>query len=110
MSRDTNIKIGGRSPAAYVPAIQTSSGIEPHELDQILRGHAIDPGSLRAADFDTFFTARTKALLELIDAAMAKPAIRSEVIHAMDGDAPASFDIEPADTEPDIDFSEESAA
>ena len=109
LSRETNIKVGGRSPAAYVLTLESSSGIEPDELDEILRGHAIDPGSLRAADFDTFFTSRTNALLELIEAAMAKPAIRAETAHDTDGDTPDSFDIEPAETEPDILYHDENA-
>ena len=110
LSRETNIKVGGRSPAAYVLTLESSSGIEPDELDEILRGHAIDPGSLRAADFDTFFSSRTNALLGLIEAAMAKPAIRAETIHDTDGDTPDSFDIEPAEAEPDILYHDEDAA
>jgi hypothetical protein len=110
LSRETNIKVGGRSPAAYVLTLESSSGIEPDELDEILRGHAIDPGSLRVADFDTFFTSRTNALLKLIEAAMAKLAIRAEAAHDTDGDTPDSFDIEPAETEPDILYHGENAA
>lgn len=110
LSRETNIKIGGRSPAAYVLTLESSSGIEPDELDEILRGHAIDPGSLRVADFDTFFTSRTNALLKLIEAAMVKLAIRAEAAHDTDGDTPDSFDIEPTETEPDILYHDENAA
>ncbi len=64
LSRETNLKIGGRSPAAYLVTLESSSGIMPSDLDEILRGHAIDPAPLRAADFSTFFTARAQALLE----------------------------------------------
>jgi hypothetical protein len=73
-------------------------------MDKILRGHAIDPGPLRAADFNAFFTARTRELLELIETAMGKPAIRTGDVPDADSDKPGLFSIEPADDEPDTDY------
>jgi hypothetical protein len=107
LSRETNMKIGGRSPAAYVLTIESSSGITSSELDEVLRGHAIEPGPLRVADFDTFFAARTKALLELIEAAMGKPAIREGASQVGDGDAPGLFNAESPDAEQDAPYREE---
>jgi hypothetical protein len=106
LSRETNLKIGGRSPAAYVVTLESSSGITPSELDEILRGHAIDPEPLRAADFETFFAARAQALLDLIEAAMGKPTIRAGASPDADGDAPDLFNAEPADDDPDVVYEE----
>jgi hypothetical protein len=44
-------------------------------LDDMLRSHAIEPEFLRQDDFEGFFAARTKALMELIGKAMGKPLI-----------------------------------
>ena len=54
--------------------------------------------------------ARTKSLLDLIADAMAKAAIRVEAAHAANEDAPGSFDLEPAETDPDTAYPSESAA
>jgi hypothetical protein len=102
LSRETNIKIGGRSPAVYVLALESSSGIGSDALDEILRGHAVDPISLRAADFDAFFSMRTEALLELIEEAMGKLSVRAETTHEADGDVPDAYDLEPAEPDPDV--------
>ncbi len=102
LSRETNIKIGGRSPAAYVVSLESSSGITPREMDKVLRGHAIDPEPLRSADFNAFFTARAQALLELIETAMGKSAIRADDVPDADSDKPGLFSIEPAEDESDI--------
>jgi hypothetical protein len=106
LSRETNLKIGGRSPAAYVVTLETTSGITPSELDDILRGHAIDPEPLRAADFSTFFAARTQALLNLIETAMGKAAIRAGGSLDPDGDAPNLFNAEPAEDDSDALYEE----
>jgi hypothetical protein len=102
LSRETNIKIGGRSPAVYVLALESSSGIGSDALDEILRSHAVDPISLRAADFDAFFSMRTEALLELIEEAMGKLSVRAETTHEADGDVPDAYDLEPAEPDPDV--------
>jgi hypothetical protein len=101
LSRETNLKIGGRSPASYVVTLEAVSGIDSDELDVILRGHAIEPAKLRAADFDGFFQARAQALLQLIETATGKPAIRTGSIPATDEDDPELFNAEPAETEAD---------
>lgn len=107
LSRETNIKIGGRSPATYVVALESSSGIGSDALDEILRSHAVDPGSLRAADFDKFFVARAEALLELIEEAMGKPSVRAEVAHAGDGEAADAYDLELLELDPDNSYDDQ---
>lgn len=48
------------------------SGTSPEKLDDMLRSHAIEPEFLRQDDFEGFFAARTRALMELIGKAMGK--------------------------------------
>jgi hypothetical protein len=43
LSRQTNIRIGGKSPTEYLRAIESFAGIGADKLDDILRTHAIDP-------------------------------------------------------------------
>lgn len=71
LSAKTNKKVGGKAPSAYLKELEMS-GISPQRLDEMLRSHAIDPETLRRDDFEAFFQARTKALLELIGEAMGK--------------------------------------
>ncbi len=104
MSRLTNIKIGGRSPAVYLPGVEKEAQITPTDLDAILRTHAIEPSHLRTADFDAFFQTRTDALLRLVDVAMGKAAIRGEQT-----ELPEAFEPEPDEHEDDIDLADEAA-
>lgn len=111
LSRETNIRIGGRSPAVYVKTVETSAGIAPAALDEILRSHVIDPVSLRVADFDGFFAARAEALLGLIGQAMGKPAVRADRQTAgVSDDTPEGYDLEPDDPDVDDVYGDESAA
>lgn len=102
LSRQTNIRIGGKSPAEYLRAIENFAGIGPDKLDNILRTHAIEPEPLRAADFDAFFAARTEALLRLVDTAMGKPATRATVEIGDSAEHPDAFELEPAEPEEDV--------
>jgi hypothetical protein len=104
LSRLTNIKIGGRSPAVYLPGVEREAQITPTDLDAILRTHAIEPSHLRTADFDAFFQTRTDALLRLVDVAMGKAAIRGEQT-----ELPEAFEPEPDEHEDDIELSDEAA-
>ena len=89
----TNRIISSKAPSEYLPAIQRYRGanISDAQLDAILEKHAIDPGTLRADDFEGFTAARSQALLQRIWSAMGKEWI----------DAP-----EP-DSEPDLDVLDE---
>jgi hypothetical protein len=71
LSASTNKKIGSKSPSVYLKQFE-KQGISPNKLDEMLRSHAIDPTLLRRDDFEGFFAARTRALMELISNAMGK--------------------------------------
>lgn len=71
LSAKTNKKIGSKAPSAYLKHFE-KEGISPTRLDQMLRSHLINPSTLRRDDFEAFFTARTKALMNLVENAMGK--------------------------------------
>jgi hypothetical protein len=68
----------------------------------VLRAYAIEPKFLRSNDFDAFFAARTEALLQLVEAAMGKPAIRREQATGEQTDAPETFPQEVEDDSDDV--------
>jgi hypothetical protein len=74
LSAKTNKKIGSKAPSVYLKKFEMW-GTSPEKLDDMLRSHAIEPEFLRQDDFEGFFAARTKALMELIGKAMGKPLI-----------------------------------
>jgi len=74
ISAKTNQIIGGNAPSVYLAKVEKGAGITPERMDQILTSHVIDPKPLRLNDFDAFFAAREKALLQRIETAMGKPA------------------------------------
>ncbi|MGQ4650329.1 GmrSD restriction endonuclease domain-containing protein [Lyngbya aestuarii] len=71
LSAKTNKKIGSKAPSVYLKEFE-KLGTSPEKLDDMLRSHLIEPECLRQDDFEGFFTARTKALMELIGKAMGK--------------------------------------
>lgn len=73
----TNGLIGGSAPSSYLAKVQSSSKIEPGEMDAILQSHEVDPFSLRGDDFEAFFNLRFERLLKLVESAMGKPVNRS---------------------------------
>lgn len=73
LAAKTNRMIGGNAPSTYLPRITKDSGLNDSEMDSVLRSHVVEPDYLRADDFDAFFAARQKALLDRIEAAMGKP-------------------------------------
>lgn len=72
LSSKTNRMIGANAPSIYLSRLQRSAGIDDPRMEQILRSHLIDPASLRADDFESFFRAREAALLSRIEEAMGK--------------------------------------
>jgi hypothetical protein len=52
----TNRRIGGNAPTKYLAKIESQEGVDPSELDAILRSHDIDPVALRQDAFATFST------------------------------------------------------
>lgn len=102
LSRETNIRIGGRAPSAYLARIESAAGISADALDEVLRTHAINPATLRADDFYAFYAARSAKLLGLVEAAMGKSAVRSERDKYLGTEAPESFDLEPDEDDDDV--------
>lgn len=79
LSAKTNRIIGGNAPNVYLASVQKRAGIDTTRMDAILQTHVIDPKSLRADDFDTFFEAREQALLKRVEQAMGKPSSMTAV-------------------------------
>lgn len=104
LAKKTNIFLRGDSPAVYLPRLEAKSGLTGEAVDRLLEGHLIDSAFLRKANFDAFFDTRRAALLELISAAMGKPAVRDLDAATQSTDqtlaAVAEYDLEPDD--PDV--------
>ena len=66
LSAASNRSIGGKAPSEYLRRIEDETGQAPEALNLILRTHLIDPELLRADDFEGFFTARRRALADLV--------------------------------------------
>ena len=86
ISARTNRKIGGRAPSEYCATLDKDTNAADVALDVILQGHLIDPDLLRADDFGGFYAARKTALVEGIEAAMGKAALRDGTGRAEDYD------------------------
>jgi hypothetical protein len=97
ISFDTNRSIGGRAPEDYLRILERRAGILAVKLDGIVATHAIDPGTLRAGDFDMFFSDRRARLIAIISEAMGKP-VTGEEDTTGEGSA-AAFEPEPPDME-----------
>lgn len=87
ISYDTNRIIGGKSPADYVKVLEKKAAVTPDELDPVLATHFVDPAALRAADFESFFAQRRKALIAPISDAMGKPVVEDVFPSAEAGEA-----------------------
>ena len=78
----TNRKIGGSAPSVYLTRLQKGDKdtppVEGKRLDEILETHVIDVAALRSDNFEAFFMARRKALLDRIAGAMKKPVVGVE--------------------------------
>lgn len=84
LSAKTNRMLGGVAPSKYLSRLETANPpVDPENLNGYLRSHAIDPVQLRADDFHMFFAARLDGLLDLIEGATKRPALR---------DVPPPFD------------------
>ena len=86
ISARTNRKIGGRAPSVYCALLDKDTSAAGIALGDILKGHKIDATRLRADDFDAFHTARKTDLLDLVETAMGKIALRDGTGHAEDYD------------------------
>jgi hypothetical protein len=76
LSAKTNRMIGGSAPSIYLARLERNAHIDSSHLDEILLSHVIEPSCLRADDFESFFEARQNSLLQRIEKAMGKSAVR----------------------------------
>ena len=75
----TNRTIGGNLPSVYLDRLQRNGNMSELQMDAILCSHLIDPISLRADDFESFFRARQDTLLSLIERATGKTILRTDM-------------------------------
>jgi hypothetical protein len=75
----TNRKIGGNAPSNYLNAIERGTDKDPSiarsVLDASLKSHLIDPGLVRADDFQAFMDDRQRKLATLIGNAIGHQAL-----------------------------------
>ena len=70
----TNRVIGGKAPSEYFQRIcRECPNASREELASRIESHLVEFDSFINNDFDTYFTARARALLDLIEDAMGKP-------------------------------------
>ncbi|MBL7496319.1 DUF262 domain-containing protein [Frankia sp. CNm7] len=77
LSYQASQRMTARAPAAYLDVLARESGVPADWLDDRVATHLIEPALLRAADFDAFYADRTARLLDLVDDAMGKRAVRA---------------------------------
>lgn len=109
LSAKTNRMLGGVAPSKYLHRLESADPpVDSANLDGYLRSHAIDPARLRADDFDGFLAARLDGLIDLIDAATQRPALRdvAPTASAALGSDPTS----PPDPDDEADATSENAA
>jgi len=72
ISATTNRAIGGAAPSNYLNTIEKRSQIDSERLDSLLEAHLVPSATLRADDFDAFFTQRRERLCRLVEKAIGK--------------------------------------
>lgn len=81
LSKKTHRMIGTRPPSDYIIDIQKEAKIsKPKKLKEIVESHIIDYSLLISNDFDPFFEKRNEKITGLIEEAMGKPIIRSQLV------------------------------
>lgn len=80
----TNRMLGGVAPSVYLGRLikgnESNPPIDPARLSAILASHEIDEALLAANDFHGFMNDRRARLLERIEAAMGKEAVRESIL------------------------------
>jgi hypothetical protein len=69
---ESNRQIGGEAPSVYITKIMKKADIDEHELRSRIESHLIDYNSFICDDFNTYFIARAKAIMKVIEDAMGK--------------------------------------
>ena len=81
----TNRSISGNAPSEYTKNIlKKVSGLTENQLKERIESHFVDYSLLVADDFDGYFIARAKQLLDLIEAAMRKPVTDRDAENTID--------------------------
>lgn len=76
ISYKANRMIGGKAPSSYLKSVQDHAQVQMGDdaMNAILESHFIAPQSMRADDFEQFFTLRQQSLLAIVAQAMGKQA------------------------------------
>lgn len=74
ISYKANRMIGGVAPSIYLAALQAHKQVQLDDagMDRLLASHRIPVAALRSDDFESFYSQRQQALLELIEGVMGK--------------------------------------
>lgn len=111
LSAKTNRMLGGVAPSKYLSRLETANPpVDPENLNGYLRSHAIDPVRLRSDDFHMFFAARLDGLLDLIEDATKRPALRDVPPPSDAGGANDPVPAPPLDPDDDAEAASENAA
>ncbi len=88
ISYRANRKIGGQAPSKYLQQLQTSEVVKLDDagMDELLRTHALDPGFLRADDYEGFIESRRGLVLAKIERAMNKEPVVSQELAELESD------------------------
>ena len=105
LSYKTNRILGGAAPSEYLARLEKGGKdappIDPAVLDNYLASHAMDPGRLRANDFEGLMADRENRLLAMIARATGHPISRAEATPEEGEDVPQDdegFDLPAPDT------------
>ena len=69
---ESNRQIGGKAPSEYSKNVMRKAEIDEAEYRSRVESHLIDYSSFITDDFDTYFVARAKAIMKVIESAMGK--------------------------------------
>ena len=80
ISYKANRMIGGVAPSTYLTALQAHKQVQLDDagMDKLLASHRIPVEALRKDDFESFYSQRQQALLELIEGVMGKKVASAE--------------------------------
>ena len=76
ISARTNQVIGGRAPSDYLKRLDDKPGASSAATDAVLKSHLIPAPHLRNGDFKAYIAERSRLLVELVEQAMGKEAMR----------------------------------
>lgn len=85
LSKGTNIFIGGEAPSKYLVRLQKRAQAPIEEVDNLIKGHLVNPDLVRVDDFYAFFEDRKERILQRIEQVMGKPIVRDTKINSDEG-------------------------